>query len=781
MTDNPILARALAWAAAGASVIPVTADGTKRPACPWKRWQSERADEAQIHAWFDRPGHGLGIICGQISGNLEMLEFEGRAVSEGLLAQASQAMDDNGHPGLWATVTAGCMETSPSGGIHLLYRVDGPVDGNTKIARRPSSDAELTETPGAKVQVLVETRGEGGYTVAAPSGGTVHKTGGSWVGAIGGPNTLPILTGDQRDALHAILSTLDALPEQQAAPRTETPTDGNLASPEPTPGLRPGDDFNARASWDDILAPNGWTKVRRDGPGWLWTRPGKNKADGISASTGTRGDGDNLYVWSTSTEFDSEVPMTKLFVYAHYWHHGDMHAAARQLSADGWGDQERTPALTLIGGRAPKDDGPASPAAADWWNERPVLAHIRDFALARMCSPAAVLGVVIERTLATIPPAIVLPPVIGGVGSLNLFCALVGPSGSGKGAAESAAGEAIGFSATIYTAPLGSGEGIAHCYAHYEPGKKGEAAHIEDDRDSVLFTVPEIDTLGAIATRKGSTLMEQLRSAYSGERLGFAYATAEKKLMLARHRYRLTLVAGVQPANAGPLLDDAGGGTPQRFIWMPATDRAITTEPLDCPAPIHVPQVHWEALPTDLMGRRLVTIPDEVARTIRATHAARARGEGDALDGHALFTREKVAVAFAALDGRAGMDSSDWELAGHVMDLSDATRAGIGELLAREQAERQQAAADWELRRRDNAEARILSEKIERVSKLVARKLGAMPDGQAWWGALRRRVTSKDRQIFEDAVYRLVDQHLVEVTAKDRNGQEDRMIQVVTK
>lgn len=779
MIDNPILDEALAWQAAGASVIPVKADGSKSPACPWKRWQTERADEAQIHAWFDRPGYGLGIICGEISGNLEMLEFEGRAVAEGLLSQARAAMADNGQADLWSLVTSGCVETSPSGGIHLLYRVDGEVAGNQKIARRPSTDAELEAAPGARVQVLIETRGEGGYTVAAPSGGKIHKSGGSWTAIAGGPATLPVLTTDQRDALHAVLSCLDAMPDQEAAPRPETAPDAHFASPSDTPGLRPGDDFNIRASWDDILTPQGWQKTRRDGPGWLWTRPGKNRNDGISASTGTRGDGDNLYVWSTSTEFDSEVPMSKLFVYAHYWHRGDMSAAARQLAADGWGDQDKTPALTLIGGPAPKADGPASPAAADWWNDRPVLAHIRDFALARMCSPAAVLGVVIERTLATIPPTIVLPPVIGGVGSLNLFCALVGPSGSGKGAAESAAGEAVTFESSIYTAPLGSGEGIAHCYAHYQPPSKGEKGHIEDDRDSVLFTVPEIDTLGAIATRKGSTLMEQLRSAYSGERLGFAYATAEKKLMLPRHRYRLTLVAGVQPANAGPLLDDAGGGTPQRFIWMPATDQAITTDPLDCPEPIRAPRVHWETLRTNLMGQRLVGIPDEVARTIRETHAARARGEGDALDGHALFTREKVAVAFAALDGRPDMSLSDWGLAGHVMALSDQTRAGIGELLAREQAERQQAAADWELRRRDNAEARIRAEKTKRVAGLLARKIGSTKTGEISWNALKKKTASRDRDLFEDAVSQLVDTGQVEVVDEVREGQETRLVKAV--
>lgn len=362
MTSNPILDAALAWQAAGASVIPVAADGTKRPACPWKRYQAERADADQIHAWFDRPGYGLGIICGAVSGQLEMLEFEGRAVTEGLLKKASDIMADNGQADLWTLVCTGCVDTSPSGGIHLLYRVGGQVAGNQKIARRPSSDAELEAAPGARVQVLIETRGEGGYTVAAPSGGTVHKTGGSWTRVAGGPATLPILSTDQRDALHAVLGCLDALPEETPEPQPETAAGGNVAPIGVGSGLRPGDDFAAKVGWDDILCPQGWTKAHKEGAGWAWTRPGKKTADGISATTGTRGDGDNLYIWSTSTDLPSEEPLSKLYVYAHYHHGGDMSAAARDLASRGYGDQGKRPALTLIGGTAVDGTSALAPA-----------------------------------------------------------------------------------------------------------------------------------------------------------------------------------------------------------------------------------------------------------------------------------------------------------------------------------------------------------------------------------------------------------------------------------
>jgi len=179
---------------------------------------------------------------------------------------------------------------------------------------------------------------------------------------------------------------------------------------------------------------------------------------------------------------------------------------------------------------------------------RPVLEHIRVFARARMCSPWAVLGVVLARVVASVPPFVVLPPVIGSAASLNLFVALVGASGGGKGAAE----DAVTLNGPD-VATVGSGEGIAHLYAHRE---KGEVVR---DRDAVLFTVPEVDNLVALGQRQGSTLLPQLRVAWMGERLGFSYADKAKALPIPRHSYRMGLVLGVQPGRAG-LLNDADGG-----------------------------------------------------------------------------------------------------------------------------------------------------------------------------------------------------------------------------
>ena len=103
-----------------------------------------------------------------------------------------------------------------------------------------------------------------------------------------------------------------------------------------TTDLRPGDDYNDRTTWDELLIPAGWTFLGERRGTTYWRRPGK--VDGISATTGYGdGDYDCLYVFSTSTTFEAETAYSKFGAYAHLHHGGDYTAAARQLAADGYG------------------------------------------------------------------------------------------------------------------------------------------------------------------------------------------------------------------------------------------------------------------------------------------------------------------------------------------------------------------------------------------------------------------------------------------------------------
>jgi putative DNA primase/helicase len=307
--------------------------GQKRPSGDWKAYQAQRPTDAQMSLWFDHgKAEGFCVITGAMSGNVEMLELEGRAVTDGTLQRFEQAIRDAGLAPCFERVTAGLAENSPSGGIHWLYRVAGTdVAGNTKLAAAPDR------------QVLIETRGEGGLTICAPSTG--HPSGGSWHyrdGCTGLPATI---TADEYQLLHEAAKALDLSPVK--APQVQatqegvpTPRSKDKKQQAPEGEISPWDDYNQRGpDWGELLS--GWELVSGlEGEGECrWRRPGDTTAE-HSATTDHEGS-NYLYAWSTSTMFEAERPYTKAGVYA-VMHHGDNFAkATKALRNLGYGTEKQ--------------------------------------------------------------------------------------------------------------------------------------------------------------------------------------------------------------------------------------------------------------------------------------------------------------------------------------------------------------------------------------------------------------------------------------------------------
>jgi hypothetical protein len=324
---NNILQAALNFYDAGISVVPARADGSKAPIGTWKQYQNERATREQIVEWFSNGGQGLGIVTG--FSNVEMVEAEGRAVTSGLLDEARNIAINSGLEELWQILVNGYTEMTPSGGLHFLYRIaDEEVPGNTKLAQRPGENDA--------VEVLFETRGTGGFVVTAPSSGTVHPSGQPWVLLKGSPATIPMFSMEERNALHSIFRALDSMPAKEQL------TERLTINPQSTNLDKPGDDFNARADWKDILI--GWKVAYRANGVTYWIRPGKDF--GISATTG-KNDADNLYVFSTSTSFESMKPYSKFAAYAHLYYGDDFSATARALRIQGYGAQSSLGTFSL--------------------------------------------------------------------------------------------------------------------------------------------------------------------------------------------------------------------------------------------------------------------------------------------------------------------------------------------------------------------------------------------------------------------------------------------------
>jgi hypothetical protein len=425
----------------------------------------------------------------------------------------------------------------------------------------------------------------------------------------------------------------------------------------------------------------------------------------------------------------------------------------------------------------PPIEPPTQQELDDFWSARPLLKHVELFARSRVVAPWAVLGVVLARIVAATPKTIVLPPIVGSHASLNLFVGLVGPSGSGKGAAERVAAECLRLGQALTILTTGSGEGIAHGYVKRE---KGEI--VEHNKEmSVLFTVPEIDTLSALGARQGATLMPELRRAWSGEQLGFQYVDPQKRLIVAAHGYRMTLVAGIQPARAATLLDDSDGGTPQRFIWCSAIDRDAPDELPETPAPLTWERPSWHSMTTRSAfgtGLNQMHVCDIARQTIIDARQARNRGDGDALDGHALLARLKTAAALSIADGRCDVSEDDWELAGVVMRQSDATRESVRQTLSRAEREKNVTRAEAEADRSIIVEERSIDASMRRAGKAIMRKLRRTEGEWVARSDVRRAVAHRDRGAADPAIESLLSAGQIEQRDVEHNGQTGHELRV---
>ncbi|MFD7709513.1 bifunctional DNA primase/polymerase [Streptomyces sp. NPDC059786] len=300
---------------AGLCVLPVKADGSKAPdVSRWGQYKVNRSTPEEHDRWFgDGQRTGIGVVTGAVSGNIELIEFEGLAIEEGVLDEVAELAHNSGLGDLWEAVTTGWADRSPSGGVHFKVIVkDRPVARNTKLARRLAREDEYTpeerqriaEKPGTKiVRVLIETRGEGGFVVIAPSHGSTHPSGDPYIRLSGGPASMPVIEPEDLDALHVLCQAQDAMPVEEKV-KTEPRSRREL----PAGFVRPGDDFENQTDWPTIIGSE-FTPVFTRGSTTYWRRDGKSR--GISATTGHAADKDRLYVFSTSTVFEAETPYSK--------------------------------------------------------------------------------------------------------------------------------------------------------------------------------------------------------------------------------------------------------------------------------------------------------------------------------------------------------------------------------------------------------------------------------------------------------------------------------------
>jgi len=311
------------YLAAGLSVIPVRLDGTKGAYTGWREYSERRPTPAELSAWFAgrrAVRHGIGIPGGPASGNLLVFDFESRTAFDRWCLRLTD--DDKRY------LAASPVVGTPRDGIHVYVRLTDSVKG-ALYARTVDGSC------------LIETRGSNHMVVAPGSPLAVHPSGrpyqllrAGWID--GCPfEVMPL------DVFHVLTAHAADLDEHVRPVAREVVGDRPSAG---EVGDRPGDRFNERVSWGDILCPHRWSVYRSTAGATYWCRPGKSPA-GISASTGhCRGPSgrDLFYVFTSSIpQFEPRKSYSRFAVYANLNHRGDFTAATRALGRAGYGTQTR--------------------------------------------------------------------------------------------------------------------------------------------------------------------------------------------------------------------------------------------------------------------------------------------------------------------------------------------------------------------------------------------------------------------------------------------------------
>jgi replicative DNA helicase len=417
---------------AGLCVVPPKQDGSKAPAGEWRRYQSRRPTRNQVSAWYEDPDTtGIGYICGGVSGGLEVLDFD----DEAAWSEYQTLIADHDLDAPWKRLTDGYLERTPEGGYHVFWRTDVP-EGNTKLAGRP--------VDGGKVDVLIETRGEGGWVVAAPSSGRVHPSGGAYTLLAGGVASIATVSADDRENLFALARMLDETEREPfTVPMSKAGTDD-----------RPGDRYNNETTWDELLPLHGWTYLYRRGEVAYWRRPGKR--EGLSATTNHRGS-DRLYVFTSSTVLQAERSYDRFGFYVVMEHGGHFSAAAKALSAEyramgrpiggapiiafngaaseSHGEEEWTTPEPL-----PEGERPAFPAHLLPY---PLSEYVSKLATATQTPPAMAALMALSVVAAAAAKCVHVDVRSGWIEPVNLYTLVSLPSGNRKSAVVSAVGKPL--------------------------------------------------------------------------------------------------------------------------------------------------------------------------------------------------------------------------------------------------------------------------------------------------------------------------------------------------
>ena len=276
---------------------------------------------------------GVATIGGMVSGNLEFIDHD----IAGVFYSSWVSLVEGESPGLIHRLP---IQQTLNKGFHVIFRCSAiTTPGSQKLAYKkvevsgPGRHEYCGKGYKSKrlgdrfyiYPVAIETKGEGGYIVSAPSPGyAIIQSGEN-----GDFYNVPTITLAEREILIRCARVLD---EQIM----DEPAQGGTSSGKIG---RPGDDFNQRGpDAHDLLTRNGYRPCGGSEDRRHYTRPGKDR--GIS---GTLYGGKVYHNFSgNDLHFEIGQNYAPFGILALLEHGGDFKATARELGRQGYGEPAHT-------------------------------------------------------------------------------------------------------------------------------------------------------------------------------------------------------------------------------------------------------------------------------------------------------------------------------------------------------------------------------------------------------------------------------------------------------
>lgn len=283
----------------------------KQAIFPWKVYQTERISlEAFIKQQKDHRAKGIAVICGAISGNLEVIDIDTKYQTYDLWQDIETKLPKDLYNKLHIVRTK-------NNGYHLYYKCE-VIEGNKKLAQRYPTDDEKKNNPAIKTYCIIETRGESGYVVAPPTDGyNIIKEG------------INVITLDERNELMDIMRSFNEVIEESIIEAHNRPNTKEY-------GLSPFEDFNNRGNIVTLLENYGWKVVGENSERIYFLRPGST-----AKSSGSWNKQMQLFsVFSVNTPFQVEKGYKLSAVFAILECQSDFKLAASKLLNLGFGEKK---------------------------------------------------------------------------------------------------------------------------------------------------------------------------------------------------------------------------------------------------------------------------------------------------------------------------------------------------------------------------------------------------------------------------------------------------------